>query len=471
MHPEFALSRREIIKYVLTPAGERSKDVQILLRLDQIEKVRASLQRVANGARKEHASAQTEFDRAQHELNQYLGLKSPTMEDMLAAVNERRTTLKLEPIEDLAGDRFIKEGIVASAGKEAAKRRLSKAGTLADLQVYQNNYDRLAGDDLKGSATSALILLKKLAADPAILKSFRQKVLVELGLSLINEELCPLCDTPWNLEELKAHLWQKEQKASAAKESLAEFRDIIAPVCLSLENFTIAAKKIVQACGLAEPTIDANPLSDFVAACDADLKVLEKLEADPSTIALTSTALARFSEVISPGVEQASKRLWVFAEGLPEPSKEEAAKEYLIVAQEKYNRCGTKKVELAGAAERAALSSKVSEEYGKVSNEVLERIYDTVQKDFTKCYTYVNRDDEDKFEGLLTSSVGKLSFDVDFYGRGKFPPGAYHSEGHQDAMGLCLYLALMKHTLGEKFTLAVLDDVLMSVDAAHRREV
>jgi len=29
MHPEFALSRREIIKYILTPAGERSKDVQI----------------------------------------------------------------------------------------------------------------------------------------------------------------------------------------------------------------------------------------------------------------------------------------------------------------------------------------------------------------------------------------------------------------------------------------------------------
>ena len=48
---------------------------------------------------------------------------------------------------------------------------------------------------------------------------------------------------------------------------------------------------------------------------------------------------------------------------------------------------------------------------------------------------------------------------------------AYHSEGHQDAMGLCLYLALMRHTLGNDFTLAVLDDVLMSVDAGHRREV
>jgi hypothetical protein len=38
-------------------------------------------------------------------------------------------------------------------------------------------------------------------------------------------------------------------------------------------------------------------------------------------------------------------------------------------------------------------------------------------------------------------------------------------------MGLCLYLALMQHTLGKKFTFAILDDVLMSVDAGHRREI
>jgi hypothetical protein len=38
-------------------------------------------------------------------------------------------------------------------------------------------------------------------------------------------------------------------------------------------------------------------------------------------------------------------------------------------------------------------------------------------------------------------------------------------------MGLCLYLALMRHLLGNTFTFAVLDDVLMSVDAGHRREV
>jgi len=38
-------------------------------------------------------------------------------------------------------------------------------------------------------------------------------------------------------------------------------------------------------------------------------------------------------------------------------------------------------------------------------------------------------------------------------------------------MGLCLYLALLKRVLGAGFTLGVLDDVVMSVDAEHRRRI
>ena len=132
----------------------------------------------------------------------------------------------------------------------------------------------------------------------------------------------------------------------------------------------------------------------------------------------------------------AAEAVWValkaYVDNLPEPSKEEAAKEYLIVAQEKYDRCRSAKAAMDAAAARSILAAKVSEHYGSISTSALEGIYDTVETDFTSYYRYLNRDDEDKFEGTLTPSVGKRAFDVDFYGRGKFPPGAYHSEGHQE---------------------------------------
>ena len=117
------------------------------------------------------------------------------------------------------------------------------------------------------------------------------------------------------------------------------------------------------------------------------------------------------------------------------------------------------------------IGAKTLEIYQTQSDAVLEELYDEVADNFTAHYRSINREDEGEFEGKLIPSAAKLGFDVDFYGRGKFPPGAYHSEGHQDGMGLCLYLALMQRTLGSGYTISVLDDVLMSIDADHRREV
>jgi hypothetical protein len=91
-----------------------------------------------------------------------------------------------------------------------------------------------------------------------------------------------------------------------------------------------------------------------------------------------------------------------------------------------------------------------------------------LREDFSTFYRAINEDDEATFTAKLTPSAGKLDFDVNFYERGLFPPGAYHSEGHQDGMGVCLYLALMKRLFGDRFTFALLDDVVMSVDSGHR---
>lgn len=100
--------------------------------------------------------------------------------------------------------------------------------------------------------------------------------------------------------------------------------------------------------------------------------------------------------------------------------------------------------------------------------EELNTLYDSVQADFSTFYRSINESDESKFTAKFSPSEGKLDFMVNFYERGLFPPGAYHSEGHQDGMGVCLYLALMKQLFGDQFTFALLDDVVMSVDSGHR---
>ena len=121
------------------------------------------------------------------------------------------------------------------------------------------------------------------------------------------------------------------------------------------------------------------------------------------------------------------------------------------------------------AAEIASTSAKAaSDVYCSVVEDELNSLYNEVQEDFSTFYRAINEDDESTFTAKLTPSEGKLDLDVNFYERGLFPPAAYHSEGHQDGMGVCLYLALMKRLFGDRFTFALLDDVVMSVDAEHR---
>ena len=97
-------------------------------------------------------------------------------------------------------------------------------------------------------------------------------------------------------------------------------------------------------------------------------------------------------------------------------------------------------------------------------------LYAAVESDFSAFYREINREDEGGFKAKFEPTEGKLDLEVAFYDRGMFPPGAYHSEGHQDGMGVCLYLALMRRLLGDRFRFAVLDDVVMSVDQDHRKQ-
>ncbi len=110
----------------------------------------------------------------------------------------------------------------------------------------------------------------------------------------------------------------------------------------------------------------------------------------------------------------------------------------------------------------------VYDTYCSVLEDQLSTLYEEVQEEFSRYYRMINEEDEAEFTAKFTPSQGKLDLDVNFYERGLFPPGAYHSEGHQDGMGVCLYLALMKRLFGDRFSFALLDDVVMSVDSGHR---
>lgn len=464
-HSEIVLSRRELIRYVLATPGKRAEEVQALLHLDQVEQVRVGLQRIANSCEKQLVPHDTAVAQAHDNLARALGMPDLTIEKVLAAANAQRAILGLPVLSDLAETTSLKEGM-ATPGP-AQPQRIPKAQALADIQATREALAEIAGDLTRRRVAEVAADLSALADDPAVAASVERETFYATGMEIVEASgACPFCDTAWDLDELKKHVQAKidRLKEVSRKRTAAETK--IAPLIAVLLKVQVAIDTLVRYAALATPPLAMQTASDYGAYCKSAGDRLVSVLPLVGTIKVLSNVPS-----VPQGAVDAIGDFEKMVAVLPEPTKQDAAREWLTLAQERLQvwRDASRKQETA--KEQARSARQVSDTYAVANDQVLGGIYSDVEKHFAALYRFANRDDEDKFNAQLVPSMGKLGFGVDFYGRGFFPPGAYHSEGHQDSMGLCLYLALMRHLQGAEFTLAVLDDVLMSVDAGHRREL
>lgn len=463
-HPEFVLSRRELIRYVLSEPGQRAKEVQTLLRLDDIEKLRAVLQKVANACAKELPS----FERAEADAikNLLTVLDAPLLNKkaVLDAVNPRRQTLGLAPLTDLDATTSVKDGL-ATTTLSTSPGRLSKAQAVADFVALKEALEALGSETFKQTCMTAEAFAAELGKDADSLDGLSREALLRSAVELYDGAACPVCDTPFAPGEFEAHLAAKLDHLAAVTKKRTTLEAEIKPLLDTLHTAGTALATIISYAPQFSPPIDAKAFSDFKATLLGRYQQLQKL------LPLDDTRAVLIAAHNTPDLSATYEALAAAINTIPEPTTQDAAREFLILTQERLEHYRTTKLEVIAGKVRSERAAKIFATYGEVTTASLEKIYKDVETAFSGYYSKINEDDESSFTAKLMPSIGKLGFDVDFYGRGHFPPGAYHSEGHQDGMGLCLYLALMNHLLEQNFTFAVLDDVLMSVDAGHRRQV
>jgi recombinational DNA repair ATPase RecF len=464
LHPEFALSRRELIRYVISAPGDRAKEVQILLQLDAVDSVRTTLQKIANASQREINPLKRARTQAHEQLLLALDVSNWNTAKVLAAVNARRSILGLAPLGAIAATTSLRDGLDAAGSPAPA--RLPKAQALAGLRELRELLTQLGSEQTKRLCAHGIALLQPLVSDPNALDSVNRERFLKSAIGYIEAEACPVCDTEWNPEELRtliAGKLRRFEEIARQREAAEKHNE---PLVSLLETLGNALRTVERYGGLLTPKIETKFVEQFRQSTERKTKTLGSLDPMPEAAKVLET----FSEV-PPETLATLASIESGVAAIPEPTDQDAARDYLTVGQERLQAYRDAAVAEKRAEERAALTRKVFETYGEVSTSVLNGIYKQVEGQFGDLYRFINREDEAKFTAHLTPSMGKLGFDVDFYGRGFFPPGAYHSEGHQDGMGICLYLALMKHLLGDSFSFAVLDDVLMSVDSGHRREV
>lgn len=463
-HPEFCLSRREIIKYVLAEPGVRATEVQALLQLDKLDTARGLLVKISNAATRELKPLDSLKTSSAENLMRALGITEIKASALLDTVNAKRATLDLPPLAKLEATTSIRDGLETQGAAAAVK--VPKTQATEDIVAAAEAIDALGTPEAKAERVAAVAALNELKANEARLTDVVRDALLESALALFDEEHCPVCQTEWKPDEFRAVVDAQREALKQAAEARATVEKLLEPLIEELEALPeMLGQLTIYARQLPAP-LDIAPLAVLDREVKRRTSTARKFLPLDHAIAAFETEIAE----IAPAAEML-KALAESVNALPEPTDRDAARDYLTVGQERLEAWRQAMTKHSAASRKADIAAKVLEVFGTTVTKALDAIYKDVEAEFRSYYRDINGDDESRFEAQLTPSLGKLGFEVDFYGKGFFPPGAYHSEGHQDGMGLCLYLALMKHLLGDQFTFAVLDDVLMSVDAGHRREV
>jgi hypothetical protein len=463
-HPEFALTRREIVRFVLAEGKSRGEDVAQLLGLERVPAMRTLLLRIANSDRKDVVASSALQRESVAQMKREYDLSGVDDASILNLVNTYRSELALPSSRSLESSDIL-EGVSSTA--DLAPGSANRDVWLAKIAASDSQVSNIIQRGVLASLSALHSEARELAGNAIFMESLSTEGLLQSALAGYDNKSCPVCGTPWNTADFLAIVEHKREEGRIASANLASLRDRLLPLLDALRTLHSSLTSCREPDAAYAKEMTSTSILDIIATRVADYVRLAGSVVDTATLA----QYAKFSTL---DVDEVPVRLSAISEWLdlkPKPSQADASRARLRSLAARIALLATQTQAVNTAQSKSDRSDLVYESYDASTAESLLKIYEAVESTFASFYAQINSDDESAFAATLAPSGAGLDMTVAFYDRGLYPPGAYHSEGHQDAMGLCLYLALARHTLGAQFTLSALDDVLMSIDAGHRKAV
>lgn len=467
MRGHHVLSRRDILKYIAAKKGERAKEIQALLNLDRIERARKFFVNAEFETNRESDSLKGQFITARNNICHYLVLRVDefSKERVLEEINKLRDKLGGSKIAEV-DENILKKNLIAPSIGE-------KKGII-NPRFIKSNIDRvneLLGEEselIRQLEEHMISELKKIKTDENLKKELQNLKLLQLGISLLDESgKCPLCEKEWEPSELKKKLENRLLTAREAKKINDDIKDDLEHIKPSYSDLRDALVNIKGCLDLYKLEELKAVFSKWEEEISSYLLALENAE---DNIDMIESALKKGKMFVPDKHEEIMKRINERAdtEGKKLTEEQEAwdtlsKLDPLIRAYKKASKDFVK-------SDRIYKRAKIIRKKYEISKDkVMNDLYDRVKNDFVDYYKFIHGEDEKAFDADIEAKGPELNLLVDFYKRGKFPPLALHSEGHQDSMGVCLYLALVKLLSEGKVLITVLDDVVMSIDSKHRK--
>ena len=468
---QYVLTRREILQLVTSKTKDRGEKILNLLKLNEIEDARSTFVNLKNETQRTYERIMREVSSKQDIIKSFLEISNFEEEIVLAKINELREMLGVQPIEELKHEKILQN----ISEIDVKPNRIDHKQV--NLQI-----DGLLNFSNKSNLRNVRIQFKKLEeiiaeikGDPNIDWDTKRLPLTKEGIRIIRESgECPLCDTDWELNSLKSYLEERTKRLEIRTKTLESIKGALNENISNLKN---------QINLVEDNFLGVNESDEFLSHpfLPKFQEILQQWQTRLSLLKKTLNDLVeeypklQFSKVdtymlFTPSdFEEKCKKTklavkMVFSEASPEQkawTKLVSLNDKIRELEQSMSKCQVNRIvaEKAKYLEEAFINSR---------DKVLEDLYKDVEGRFVELYKEMHSPDEFNFKAELKPDGAGVNFKVNFHKYGLNPPGALHSEGHQDSMGVCLFLSLAEHLNRQHVSLIVLDDVVMSVDNGHR---
>lgn len=466
---QHVLTRREILRFLVAEAGSRAQQIQALLDLSAIENVRKSLVRVRNDTAKGFQAEDRALRQAQLAAANTAKLERYDASEVLKVVNTNRAILGAGPVETCSAT-TLKQGVSLpkqQVGGQSVNLSLVEHDLDSLRRVVQVSRVEKRASDFKELTT----LVDDLNQADDEHTGTKQVELSKLGLELLDESgTCPLCEAEWPLGQLHDRLTTKLQRVQGTVDKLTRAKESLKALSREVDS----AAPILHTVTTMLHTAGLQDLERKMQLWGQELRSLSETlggtlgdavsHMPDSTVIATMASPANVVDLIADVQSQLRARY-------PEATPEQTAWDTLTRLEENIKALEAALLAYRNAETGASRAEVLLSSFVEARDAVLGDLYNRIVGRFAELYRDLHGSDEGAFHAEMRPDGAGLLLNVDFYGRGTHPPHALHSEGHQDSMGLCLYLALSEYLTQGLVHLTILDDVMMSVDSSHRRQV
>lgn len=463
---QYILARRDILDFIIAPPLDRASSVQTLLRLNVLEEIRQTVVSAAKNAASKMKAAESELKSSEMDCASIAKVTQFDDALILTAVNQVREQLGAPPIVALTN-----EAITSGITPPTITTRDAAAVTFLELASDLIKDWSSIRSPIFSNARDLIMTAENLSENPASLQLLGKRDLLKDGLTLIPETgNCPLCGAEWaegvlalklraeldNYEDLVQKRSEVQELATATKEKVASFRERLDRMFESLKGLEIEEYEEIRT------WIDSfekyeNQIDEYIETLDPAL--------------VDSLNVPIFGDGNS-GIEVIEAIIGKIRKKGPEPTIQQELWTQLHNISKGYKVWNDKATALDRIRNLSDHAASVREAFIRIKNDVLSQLYDSVRDRFVELYRSIHEDDgEESFHAEIEQQDTGIRFEVDFFKRGMHPPHALHSEGHQDSMGICLYLSLAEQINKNAIGITVLDDVVMSVDIGHRKKL